>query len=385
MKDFSVEQLAILFVANAAAGFGLWTAIGLFFTRKRSPGNFLLGAFWLAFAYWLIITGLRTSGLIQAFPAFIWTHTPMAYCMGPLLYLHFYRLSHPGPPLPRRMLIHFIPALFTAIALLPGMAQSLAYRLEMDKKIYHIRAMDYVELAGRFPHISAGMAYTELLKIISVGTKASLLIYLVILLRKSFFFPEKHESEKKDQRVFNLIMVLFCVALMISISNHFLDGQFYVFALTILIALGVFILLALEQNSSTLKYLVARKEQVYRAPQALPSQDEMQELIDRFDRLMGEKEIYKNDELKIKDVAESLGVKPYRLSRALNEKLGKTFNQIINEFRIEKAREMLRDNPDWTVLRISIEVGFNSKSAFHRAFKQIAGINPEEFRKQSQG
>jgi AraC-like DNA-binding protein len=47
---------------------------------------------------------------------------------------------------------------------------------------------------------------------------------------------------------------------------------------------------------------------------------------------------------------------------------------------VAEAQRLLRDDPELTILGILYQAGFNSKSAFHRAFTDVAGITPSEYR-----
>lgn len=71
------------------------------------------------------------------------------------------------------------------------------------------------------------------------------------------------------------------------------------------------------------------------------------------------------------------------LSILINHHMNKHFFDFINEYRIEKAKEILKDasKSKVTILEILYEVGFNSKSSFNTAFKKHTNQTPTEFRK----
>jgi len=77
-----------------------------------------------------------------------------------------------------------------------------------------------------------------------------------------------------------------------------------------------------------------------------------------------------------------LEIPAHHLTQALNEYLNKNFYTLVNEHRIEEAKQMLR-NPRYnhlTVLAIAHDAGFNSKSSFNMTFKKWVGVTPSEFR-----
>lgn len=71
------------------------------------------------------------------------------------------------------------------------------------------------------------------------------------------------------------------------------------------------------------------------------------------------------------------------ISIVINEHLKKNFFEFINSYRVKEAMEILQDpkKNNISILDVGYEVGFNSKSAFNRAFKQFVKITPSEFRK----
>jgi len=82
-------------------------------------------------------------------------------------------------------------------------------------------------------------------------------------------------------------------------------------------------------------------------------------------------------------LAKTLAVSPHHLSQTINEQLNQNFIDFINAYRIEEAKRLLTDlaKKHYSILAVSEEVGFNSKSAFNTAFKRHASMTPSEFRK----
>ncbi|MEO0790496.1 MAG: helix-turn-helix domain-containing protein [Bacteroidota bacterium] len=91
--------------------------------------------------------------------------------------------------------------------------------------------------------------------------------------------------------------------------------------------------------------------------------------------------LYKNPNLKLAELAGVLGVSTHQLSQYLNEHQGKSFNQFINKYRIEAAKQELITNRLFTIEAIGYECGFNSKSSFFSTFKKMVGCTPAAYRK----
>ena len=87
-------------------------------------------------------------------------------------------------------------------------------------------------------------------------------------------------------------------------------------------------------------------------------------------------------ELTREDIAETAGIKPDTFGRLFNQHTGKTLNEYINELRISEARRRLAET-DYTVTRISLDVGFDNIRTFNRVFKKFTFMSPVEYRENS--
>ncbi|MDR6919809.1 AraC family transcriptional regulator [Chryseobacterium sp. 2987] len=100
---------------------------------------------------------------------------------------------------------------------------------------------------------------------------------------------------------------------------------------------------------------------------------------------MLEKEPYLDSSLTIQDLSEQVKIPVKDLSTLINLYMDKHFFDFVNEYRIEKAMQILKDpsQKELTVLEILYHVGFNSKSSFNTSFKKYTGKTPTDFRKQA--
>ncbi|WP_413670737.1 ABC transporter permease [Mucilaginibacter sp. Mucisp86] len=91
---------------------------------------------------------------------------------------------------------------------------------------------------------------------------------------------------------------------------------------------------------------------------------------------------YEDPELSLTTLAEKLELTTHELSRIINTVLKKSFNDFINEYRVADVIRKMQD-PAYdhiTLLGIAFESGFNSKTTFHRIFKQMTGKSPAEYK-----
>lgn len=81
--------------------------------------------------------------------------------------------------------------------------------------------------------------------------------------------------------------------------------------------------------------------------------------------------------------AEMLGTNRTYLSKAINESTGKTFTQIVNDYRIREAIAQISDlETDKPLKQICSDVGFSSLSTFYSSFQSITGMTPARYRSQ---
>lgn len=88
------------------------------------------------------------------------------------------------------------------------------------------------------------------------------------------------------------------------------------------------------------------------------------------------------EKLRLADVADQVYVSQWHLSKLLNKHTGKTFSEILNSARIEKARELLKD-PSLRICDVAEMVGFQDLAHFSRVFKKMEGMSANEYRNTS--
>ncbi|TNE60465.1 MAG: AraC family transcriptional regulator [Bacteroidetes bacterium] len=106
-------------------------------------------------------------------------------------------------------------------------------------------------------------------------------------------------------------------------------------------------------------------------------------ILDKIKTHMEDEEPYLDASLSIFQLSRQVDIPVRELSLLINHQLDKHFFDFVNEYRIKKAMELLRDprHNKTTVLGILYEVGFNSKSSFNTVFKKFTGQTPSEYRK----
>ena len=85
--------------------------------------------------------------------------------------------------------------------------------------------------------------------------------------------------------------------------------------------------------------------------------------------------------LSLAQISDALGLHRSYLSNIFKAAYGETLSSYIEQLRIEKARDMIK-NTDMKIWDIAEAVGYTSDTSFRRAFKRITGVTPGEYREQ---
>lgn len=88
-------------------------------------------------------------------------------------------------------------------------------------------------------------------------------------------------------------------------------------------------------------------------------------------------EEYKDASLSV--LSASLNQPYYKISKLIREFTGLTFKELLQEKKIEKATELLK-NSNYSIESIIEEVGYDNASYFYKIFKKKFGISPKKYR-----
>lgn len=114
--------------------------------------------------------------------------------------------------------------------------------------------------------------------------------------------------------------------------------------------------------------------------QQLPSEKEKL-LFNRLNKYLENEKVYLNHSLTIEELAKTLKTNRTELSSVINLLAKKQFNNFINEFRVNEAINYIADS-NYKIPKIEVlaeDVGFKSPSVFYKSFKEISGVTPSFF------
>jgi len=125
------------------------------------------------------------------------------------------------------------------------------------------------------------------------------------------------------------------------------------------------------------------KKQEKKSKKRSLSQNVYEEIVSKILNVMKDTEIICDPNFSINRLADILQSNYTYVSESINFVLKKNFSTILNEFRINEAQRLF-SNPDtkkYTVDFVGEKVGYNSRSSFYRAFKEITGVTPSFYMK----
>ena len=104
-------------------------------------------------------------------------------------------------------------------------------------------------------------------------------------------------------------------------------------------------------------------------------QDRIMNLFENTDEIFAE-------DFNMNKLATLVGSNYKNVSQVINELMGKNFNALLNEYRIQEACRRFNDIANYghyTIEAIGNSVGYGSRSTFVTQFKMITGLTPSEF------
>ncbi|NQZ74737.1 MAG: AraC family transcriptional regulator [Ekhidna sp.] len=113
--------------------------------------------------------------------------------------------------------------------------------------------------------------------------------------------------------------------------------------------------------------------------------DEMRLSINILTEAIESEKLFLDSTLSLNSMIEKTGLQQKEISGALNQYLGKSFNEWINGYRVEEVKRKLADRKydHLSITGIGLESGFNSQATFQRAFKAATQMTPKAYRNSS--
>lgn len=299
----------------------------------------------------------------------------------PIFYLYVKAVCHSDFRLKPKYLLLIIPFVITNLVFIPRFY--LATTIENNYIFEHFKQMSEI----RFFYILAELQYVLYI----------ILVFKILKKYKEIYLENYTNTSNSSYRwlfqmaVFFLIahcLVFFKSAIRYTDYNVFLNSSNVIIQSIALIISCWFVLKALN-NPNLFKgvdsNMLLINEAVILTEKKLlqtPKSAEIASQIELVKKYVLENEPFLEPSLTIQELAKQVSIPVRDLSVLINHHMNQHFFDFINEYRIQKAMQILKDpsKKKLTILEILYEVGFNSKSSFNTAFKKHTNQTPTEFR-----
>ena len=350
---------------------GLTFVLLLWFTKNvtRSANRFLALAL-AAMILWMIRILAIDLGLEAYLPRWDWLPMQFLLALGPLLYFYVLKITRPQYQFKWKDLLHFSPVLLEWMVL----------------------ALEIKESAKTGAAIYTTQNFHQLNPVLQLLIFISVIIYLYLSYKLIERFynrlqPVMMDRSRLEFRWLRRLLAatallwfswIFCAAINYFGYGHQLgtpiNYPFYIFFAVISIWTAA---------AAFLKPQAAATQTQAPAPVKQAVLAELREKGVLLKMAMESHQYYQDPELSLSLLAEKLKLHPHELSRVINTVFKKSFNDLINEYRVRDVVSKMQDPAydNMTLLGIAYEAGFNSQSSFSRIFKQLTGKSPAEFKK----
>ncbi|MBK7627479.1 MAG: AraC family transcriptional regulator [Bacteroidales bacterium] len=113
------------------------------------------------------------------------------------------------------------------------------------------------------------------------------------------------------------------------------------------------------------------------------TESDKQRILENIRMEFDKNKYYSENLASLSELAKKIGSSPHHVSQVINEKLNKSFFELLAFYRVEEAKKILAGDKanKITIEELSEMVGYNSKTAFNNAFRKLSGKTPSDFRK----
>lgn len=111
-----------------------------------------------------------------------------------------------------------------------------------------------------------------------------------------------------------------------------------------------------------------------------------EENVMKMNQIMESDKPYLDSELNLSSFSQHCDIPTHELSETLNGLLNQSFNDYINNYRVEEFKRLsiLEKYKNYTILALAFESGFKSKATFNTAFKKFTNKTPSQYLKESE-
>lgn len=354
-------QAVVVWLLAAGAGFSFIWAFAILVSRRGYREQVTLAGIVFLAGVWQASGAYVSSGLARTFPLFLGWQNPALFLLGPLIYRFYVRALLLQEASWRRAPIHLLPAVLCLAAMAPYFGAAEAEKV--------------ARLMGDLRD-----SYSPIIWACNVGPKVSILAYLSLvsaqLLRSVIPGPANAARQLLALKLLSIYVALFA-----GFIGFVVGSQALVQASAAALPLIVFVSFVLSEAVPDMFAEIGRRARTY--DRSRLGGVAIEEVRAELQRLMAEERVYLDEDLSLSRLAQDVGLSAHQLSEFLNRHMGRSFAEFVSDYRVREARALLLNEPGRSILSVAHAAGFNSKSAFYRAFRRATGRDPSEYRRDS--
>lgn len=289
-------------------------------------------------------------GLASIFPGCAYMPLRFSLALGPLIYFYVLKITRPEFKLGPKYLLHFSPLLLELVAQLV------------------FQQLNPVFLALAFISVTIYLYFSH---------------RLIERFYQGLKFNEMSDRYRFQlrwlHRLLTVLGLLWLLWIPFTVVYYFYQPSIIVYYPLYLLLMGIVIWIAVVAH---LRPEAGMKAEALVSRPTLTADLKQKRIW--LKNIVKEDRYYQDPELSLTTLADKLGLTTHELSRIINNTLKKSFNDFINEYRVAEVAQKMQ-NPAYnhlTLMGIAFDSGFNSQSTFHRAFKELTGKTPAEYKKE---
>ena len=352
--------------------------LAFFFLSKPNrsvKANFFYGIMLISMALCVLEIFLNYTGYIKEVLVLVDFSETFSFLIGPACYLMVVSLTR--GEVSKKHYWHFAFAPIYLILQLPFLLASNVIKYEAYMHSYY---PDF-----QHAHISGGTRWFWVTDhhtqatLISISIYALLGLYEVIRAfrtkKESFWKPVSLTLRNLRAGLLQIVTFLVLIVVVKIFNKNDTGDHWFAAYLTIPIYLTSFRVI---RQSGFFKP-ADLTEQKYKGSSL--TDEQLHTILEKLQTLMRTQKPYLKSDFSLPQLADSLRLSVHVVSQVINDGLKKSFFEMTAEYRVETARQLLKDQPNIKIEEIAEQVGYNSKSSFNTAFKKITGKTPSEFRR----
>jgi AraC-like DNA-binding protein len=354
--------------------------LSLAYILRRSRTYVFAGLFLLVATLTILEIFLNRTGYMYYVIRLADFSEPLQFLMMPMLYLCI-RSLNPEDKL-RNYGWHFLPFVLYFLMFIPFYLAPKDFKLET---YYYIHHQVPWHLNHSYPLLrKLGYIRQYQLQICVVQVA----IYIVQNFQLLKTYRDRRNIRNHDAiagelnwwylvNIMIILLVLMIIAVKITYTRDLGDHIFASF-----FTLMIYIWMIRDLTKSILSEKKTVSPTATKPEKDLPLDEKKAMILEKIEKKVVSGKLYTDSLISVAKIGKITSEPPYLISQVINEGYKMTFYDWIAFHRIEEAKRLLKDPSleRMTVEEIAERVGYNSKSAFNKSFKKLAGITPSEYR-----